>query len=246
MPLTVHAYNSPLQGDWQVANVFINTETERTLNYQYNDDRLVGRFMSVNTQEITTTLPGGAKCISPIIKENQLTLDKWVSNTQSLPETGGAKAYELGIAGKAKALFENINCAKGYFANGDPGGNASFVIVEEKLLLNWTDGTIVLLKPFNKNIKPQASFDCANAGSASEKAICANHELAALDISVARSYQYYQKEAVNLGKKEFKNQLKSQQKAWLSQRNSCHANTQCLKNSMNDRLEILAHTLDGI
>ena len=242
----VQAGNSPVQGEWQVEKAFINTETERTLNYQFNDDRLVGRFLSVTPQGISTTLPGGSNCQSPSMKESSSTLDAWVAATQSIPEKDAAKTYELGLDGSAKTQVENITCASGHFANGDAGSDASLAFVNQRLLLNWTDGTILLLKPVDKNSKPQASFDCAKAASAPEKAICGDRELAALDNSVARSYKAFRKEAASLGNNDLENKLQSQQKAWLSQRNSCNGDVQCLKKSMNDRLETLAHSLDGV
>ncbi len=44
LPSLARADNSLVNGEWQVKQAFINTESERTLNYQFNDDRLVGRF----------------------------------------------------------------------------------------------------------------------------------------------------------------------------------------------------------
>lgn len=242
---SVQAEDLPVQGEWQVTKVFINTQTERSLNYQYNDDRLVGRFLSVTPQAISTTLPGGANCQSPTMTEESTTLDSWVATTQAIPQKGAAKTYDLGIDGTAKTQVEHISCASGHFANGDAGGNASLALVNQQVLLNWTDGTIVSLTAVDKSSKPQASFDCTKARSGPEKAICGDRELAALDISVARSYRYYRKEAVSLGNKTLENQLQSQQKAWLNQRNSCNADVQCLKKAMNDRLQALAGSLDG-
>lgn len=246
LPSLALAGNSPVTGEWQVKQAFINTESERTLNYQFSDDRLVGRFLSVTDKGISTSLPGGSNCQSPTIKENGSTLNAWIAATQSIPEKDAAKTYELGLDGKAKAQVENITCASGNFSNGDPGADASFAVVNKSVLLNWTDGTILLLAPVDKNSKPKASFDCAKAASAPEKAICSDRELASLDSSVARSYRSFRQEAVKVGNKDLDKQLQSQQKAWLSQRNSCNADTQCLKKSMNDRLETLAHSLDGV
>lgn len=48
----VLADNLPVQGEWLVEKMFINTGTERTLNYQFDDDHLVGRFLSVSPQGI--------------------------------------------------------------------------------------------------------------------------------------------------------------------------------------------------
>ncbi|WP_082022432.1 lysozyme inhibitor LprI family protein [Enterobacter sp. Bisph1] len=246
LPFFAQASNTPLQGEWQVEEAFVNTETERTLNYQFNDDRLVGRFLSITAQGISTTLPGGANCQSPTFKESSTTLDAWIAATQSIDEKGAAKAYDLGLEGNAKTQVETVTCATGHFANGSPGGNASLASINQRLLLNWTDGTVLQLKPVDKNSKPQPSFNCVKAASASEKAICGDRELASLDQSVARSYASMRTEAVTVGNKELEKKLQTQQKAWLTQRNSCNADVQCLKKSMNDRLETLAHSLDGV
>lgn len=235
-----------MQGEWQVEKVFINTETERTLNYQFNDDRLVGRFLSVTPQGISTTLPGGSHCQSPSMEKHSSTLDAWVANTQSLPEEDAAKIYEPGLDGNTKIQAENIICASGHFTSGDVNGDVSQAFVNQRLLLNWTDGTILLLSSVDKNSKPQTSFDCAKADSVEEKAICGDRELAALDNSVARSYKAFRQEAVLTGNNDLENKIQSQQKAWLSQRNSCNGDVQCLKKLMNNRPETPARSLDEI
>ena len=70
---------------------------------------------------------------------------------------------------------------------------------------------------------PAASFDCAKAASATERAICSTVALARLDRAVAEAYRSALTEATDEGQKTA---LRTQQRAWLVQRNdACQAQT---------------------
>ncbi|MEB4589780.1 lysozyme inhibitor LprI family protein, partial [Candidatus Thiothrix sp. Deng01] len=82
-----------------------------------------------------------------------------------------------------------------------------------------------------------ASFDCAKATTKVEKAICADDGLSSLDDEMAAAYKLALKKG-NASK------IKSAQKDWLQERNSCasddsgaYANMQeCIKEQYNYRL----------
>lgn len=83
---------------------------------------------------------------------------------------------------------------------------------------------------------PAAGFDCTHAASASEKAICADAELAALDQRLGQLYAELQRN------ERGRHARRDAQRAWLRQRDSdCGANTGCLHGSYDVRLrELLA------
>jgi len=76
------------------------------------------------------------------------------------------------------------------------------------------------------------SFDCAQAGTSTERAICASDSLAALDRQIADSF-LRAREAATAAEQDG---LRQQQRLWLAQRNGCGADADCLRSSMTTRL----------
>ena len=85
---------------------------------------------------------------------------------------------------------------------------------------------------------PAASFDCAAAGTAVEKAICSDVALARLDRDVAEAYAYRLDITTEDAPKEA---LKSEQRAWLGRRDAAcpSAAAACLTKAYGDRLKTL-------
>lgn len=232
-------------GSWQVTNLSINNQSQRTLEYQHDDDRLVGRFINVSPTAITADLPGGVNCSSPVFTQNNQTLDTWITQVFGEADDANAKNYRLGISGTEKATITAIQCKAGQITSGDSDRNVDIVFVGNKVLLNWTDGSLLTLKPIDQNTKPIASFNCDKAVTDTEKVICRNRSLASLDASVSRSYSGYRKEALRLNNRDLESKLVTQQKEWLKKRNVCVSDTDCLQKSMQERLESLSHSLDA-
>jgi uncharacterized protein YecT (DUF1311 family) len=236
--------SSPM-GNWQIAKVSINNQAQRTLEYQHDDDRLVGRFVTVSPASIVADLPGGVNCQSPVFSQHDKKMNDWITDVFGQGDDASAENYRLGIAGTENAKISTVECKTGAFTTGDSDHNADFVFVENKVFLNWTDGTLLTLMPADENAKPVASFNCDKAESDTEKAICGNRTLASLDTSVSRSYSWYRQEAARLDNRELQTKLVTQQKAWLKQRNACASDATCLQKSMQNRLESLSHSLDA-
>ena len=232
-------------GSWQVTHVSINNQSQRTLEYQHDDDRLVGRFINVSPTAITADLPGGVNCSSPVFTQNNQTLDTWITQVFGEADDANAKNYRLGISGTEKATITAIQCKAGQITSGDSDRNVDIVFVGNKVLLNWTDGSLLTLKPIDQNTQPIASFNCDKAVTDTEKVICRNRSLASLDASVSRSYSGYRKEALRLNNRDLESKLVTQQKEWLKKRNVCVNDTDCLQKSMQERLESLSHSLDA-
>jgi len=76
---------------------------------------------------------------------------------------------------------------------------------------------------------PQASFDCAKAGTPTETAICHDPGLAALDLALAQAYQ------ARLAREA---DVRQQQRGWLRARDAgCGADPACLKAFIRARLD---------
>ena len=83
---------------------------------------------------------------------------------------------------------------------------------------------------------PVPSFDCAKAGTATEKAICSDVTLARLDRKVAAAYQWKLRYADEAEAKA----VRADQRAWLEFRDTCGSSMLCLTASYDDRLKVLS------
>lgn len=80
-----------------------------------------------------------------------------------------------------------------------------------------------------------SSFDCASAGSKSEKAICADADLSRLDEQLAERWR------ATLASVPDPKALKTDQRQWLKNRNGCGDLTACLRRQYLMRLAELEH-----
>jgi uncharacterized protein len=80
-----------------------------------------------------------------------------------------------------------------------------------------------------------ASFSCYGRLTVTERAICANAQLSAVDSEMASFYYADLKRAP----RAYKPILKRNQAQWLRSRNSCGASVGCLMSAYNQRLDEL-------
>jgi uncharacterized protein YecT (DUF1311 family) len=136
-------------------------------------------------------------------------------------------------------------------AGPDWANFADFILEKDKLDIHYpdyqvaayaegeqeTDIPLAALKGLTRNDRhaPAASFDCAAAGTAVEKAICSDVALARLDRDVAEAYLRDLKLATDDARKEA---LKTQERAWLGQRDAACPSVAvaCLTAALKDRL----------
>ncbi len=79
------------------------------------------------------------------------------------------------------------------------------------------------------------SFDCAEAEDASDRAICGDAELAALDRNLAAAY------ATAFKTTSSRKALREQQRSWLKKRSACEGKKECLSVRMTFRISELQH-----
>ena len=83
---------------------------------------------------------------------------------------------------------------------------------------------------------PVASFDCAKAGTATEKAICSDVALARLDRTLADSYA----QALSWASDDAeKTKIRDAQRKWIGKRDACGGDIGCLTSAYDARLKAL-------
>lgn len=236
--LFTHAAPVTVEGtSWVVKKAEINTDSERTLHYQYNDDRLVGRAIHFNQKDIVSTLPEEINCQQPQYKESIAPIDDFIKSTMGEADSASAKSYELDINGKERVTVLTPICQKGNFGGADTGENSKIVLLKNKIFINWYDGIILMLIPLDPRVKPDPSFSCSKAKTPSEKTICSDYDLSSYDRSINNAWKEAKDSAVSLDDKELTEKLLSTQKEWLNKRNACGDDKVCLKNNMVVRLQ---------
>jgi uncharacterized protein YecT (DUF1311 family) len=84
-----------------------------------------------------------------------------------------------------------------------------------------------------------ASYNCAKASTATERAICDFPELSALDDIMGQAYQSAKQSSKWITPED----LRRTQKNWLKKRNTCGRNVECLRTAYTQRLDEIS---DGV
>jgi uncharacterized protein YecT (DUF1311 family) len=202
------------------------------------------------------TFTGGAHPNSDFMTFNYLMPDGW---RIYLPEIFQAKALKaisaFAIADLKKQMGEDADDETIADGAGPAWDNFDgFILKPESLDLNFAAYQVAayaagpqfvsmplarlksLMRPDWK--APAASFDCARAGTAVEKAICGDVALARLDRGVAEAYQRALQYSFEAGEREKK---QAEQRAWLAERDrKCGSGEPaCLRDAYAARLKAL-------
>ncbi|QKJ85691.1 DUF1311 domain-containing protein [Paramixta manurensis] len=131
---------------WKVSQVNVNTASERTLNYQYDDNKLVGRLIAFGSKSITSTLPEKTDCQQPTYQPQKTTLNQLISSSMSGDDSANAKNYDLGIDGNHPINSFKILCHSGSFGRDMSDANAWVAMPDTgQAFINWYDGTLLTL-----------------------------------------------------------------------------------------------------
>lgn len=85
-----------------------------------------------------------------------------------------------------------------------------------------------------------ASFDCARARTADERAVCGNRALEDKDVELATLYGLIQK-LVPMGSRDV---IRREQTQWIAARARCGADVPCIRRSYDRRIATLRTTID--
>lgn len=237
-----------LTGMWQVTAVHIDSGTSRTLNYQQNDRRLVGRIFWISPEKITVNTPEMDGCEAPRVSMQIHKLDRLIQESMAgrspAPEQPTAADYGLSRSKNGAPEVFTFQCKNrlwGASLGREDGiqGVWGLKLDEKRLAIRWYDETILELSGIPPNTRPKASYDCHLTRSPAEKAICSSVALALLDVSIADAYTA----ALDRFSKEpdlpQRQALKVEQRSWLLQRNKCGSDAGCLQQAMSTRLDAL-------
>lgn len=237
-------------GAWQVLEVHVDTRATRTLSYRPNDYRLTGRVFVLGWDKVSSNTPEALLCTNPVARTDNMTFKNLMATSMAgrgtSPENPTPKDYALTIGDNKSISIITLTCQEGLWANGlgrEGGIEGAWIVAlsAKKLAVRWYDETVLILEKLSENAAPKASFDCKNASTDVEKAICASEPLAAFDLSVTQSYLSAVKRYKALHQSTDVHRLYTQQKAWLVERNSCGAHIKCLQDAMASHLEALAN-----
>ena len=234
-------------GSWQVKNVYINTYQTMRPSIIINDPTLVGRVLSFKSDKIWGETLDGAGCIQPELKiQPETTLNNLLAlTTGAESEKTLSEHYLLGQQGNKKIRPFIIQCQKGMVGpEGEKIDNWLTMLNENTMLINWDDNTLLALQKLPQDAPATPSFNCRNAGTSTEKAICGSFDLAAWDHSVSDAFQMailqINHNGVDVSEKT--SVLKSEQRRWLAARNSCKDDKVCIKKYMVARVSDLVES----
>lgn len=223
-----------LVGRWQVTEVHINTYMSSKTDYRWNDPQLRWRIFTFSDAQLSNDTPEGDDCEAPQAVTTKMSathlMDDSLAHTWGSdrdPETHPSPAaYGLKIDPNGQVNVTSIHCKDGLW-QGDLGtgkgveGAWMFLTRGGQLVMRWRDETILMLDRLPPDAKPQASFDCAKANSAAEKAICSSIQLASFDRSVNWAYKIARDDAKDAG--DSLSKLAAGQRTWLRKRDACGA-----------------------
>lgn len=230
-------------GDWLVVEVRIDETTERRIAYSPDDRRLLHRVVRVRPHELVVDAPEYTVCTKPAWMRRETTAGVlWSVSFESsvspahwgfpLPDREFIRVYELACENE-RYFGPSIQSHA-----SESRGTWLYPLADGRIALRWYDQTLLILRKIQPGERPFASYDCAKAVTATERKICSTHVLAGFDRSIGELYRIVHKyaEETELEAKR----IQAQQRMWLVKRNACGSDAQCLRRSMQTRLQELA------
>lgn len=205
-----------------------------------------------------STFLGGAHPSHDIITYNYLMPDAW---EVYLPEIfDGQRALDkisaLSIAQLEKTLGGPDGMSDPDWIKSGAGPNwanfQDFLLLDDKLVIRFSPYQVAAYAAGDQKVElplselsglmrkdwkaPVASFDCAAASSATEKAICSDVALGRLDRAMADSYTQV---LAFTAEDADKAKIREAQRAWIAERNACGGDVACLTGQYDARLKAL-------
>ncbi|MFZ1984220.1 MAG: hypothetical protein WAU91_07385 [Desulfatitalea sp.] len=237
-------------GIWQVTGVLSDAGSPYAHKFEFDDPRLMGGILFVSPQRIIAKADGETEsCKNPTVTMQNITAGQLIKDTMGgrvePPEHPTTRDFDLPFDQNEQLT---VMWVKGFgcWDHLTDDGTWMLEMPDGRLAMRWRTSSIVLWSRAPANIKPPASFDCAKARTPVEKTICGSVELSLLDnyesewytqtISnlVSRAWGCRDKRYLDAIKP-----IKNEQKAWLKQRDACGADPQCLKSSMDTRIDAM-------
>ena len=248
-----------MKGTWQVSDVLFDLGNNETYHKGPGKKYLIpiyfGRIINMTSKKITINNPNESVCEDPKLLPRKSTAAKIVA--KSIHTRVYENAYptphdmRLPLADDAPVEVLYLTCGDKLSPSSlshvvDDLSNVRWFINlgNDRLAMNWRKQSILILNRLRDNAKPLASFDCAKAGTITEKTICSDIGLAAYDKSLAQAYKlvmtYYRSRSDT---KSTIAELRASQKKWITKRDQCGNDIVCLEKAIDDRIVDLAYDL---
>lgn len=229
-----------LIGVWDVAYVGVDARDQAHWFYRKDDPRLLGRELVITAQSLTIN-DGSQPCLNP----------NWTMKSTSWKELIG-KSFERsqshGIStqptpddfGIKKSNDQRVDvywpsCEKNKNKRVPAPWNETWFAYDGKTLTMKVSTTALLsLRKRSVTEKPKSSFPCDKAQNPAERQICKSISLSALDRSVSSAWHI----AMNKHQKNL-SKLRTEQAAWLKERDACGEDASCLEREMLERVDAL-------
>lgn len=230
-----------IAGVWDVAHVRVDQQDAPHWNYRPDDPRLVGRKLVISAGGVELRAAKLA-CAPSSLRPRATTWGVLFARGFPRPE-GGPRApgpkpqdFLVDVPARGRVVAYSL-CPSDPVNRGVRFPQDTWVAPRgpDELALHLDSQVLLLLRRRPAGATPAPTFACAEAGSPTEKAICADVDLAAWDRSVAQAFT----EALARGRFEEKD-LRAEQAAWLSERDGCGADAACIATAMHRRVNELA------
>jgi uncharacterized protein YecT (DUF1311 family) len=232
----------PFEGEWVVSSVRINDLETRRLNYGPDAPALQYRLLNITGNSLTGNLPEIYSECKPL-KAEKTTMVASALMKDDFLENAHFKDYNIPIQDDKSIYVYRFKCGEsllGAEANSSAkvGGVWVVELQKSRIAMRWHDNTILVLDRVETPIPP--SFNCKARLNDTEKTICGSNELSGYDKSVSSAYKNGLTQYADYDETERLQHLKnfrSAQNKWITERNKCGKDEQCIKTSMVKRID---------
>jgi uncharacterized protein YecT (DUF1311 family) len=226
-----------VQGRWEVIQVAVDHRDQPHWQYFPDDPRLLGRRLVVDGSGIRLD-DGSRACDAPAFTTLPASkLQRFIGDRLPRPASFDTPTQptlaDFGIKlSDAPISPLEIRCTP----SESPWNGAWLVAASTDRLLTNYDGSgyVLVLRRLGNHEPIRASFACAKAHGAAERAICASATLAGYDRSVAAAYRFALQRAGDDA-----NAVRQAQRQWIDSRDACGTDVNCLAERMRDRTDQL-------
>jgi uncharacterized protein len=240
-----------LLGIWRITGVLSDAGSWYRHKFEPDDPRLMGGILFISPQSMIAKADGEMPSSkNPTVTLQTITAGQLLKDTMDEhPEPPAhPTTRDFGLPFDQNEQL-SVMWVKdfGCWDELDFNGTWMFEMPDGRLAMLWRNSAIILLSRAPADIPPPASFDCTKAHTPVEKTICGSVALSLLDSNVAA---WYESTSGSLSSRAWGEQdrryldamthYKSEQKAWLKQRDACGSNAECLKKSMDARIAAMS------
>lgn len=225
-----------LQGDWEVTQVGVDENDQPHWRFEPGDPRLVGRALAVGPHGELSFDFGKSPCRAvDWVARPAATLSAIVGNTFARPPGGDLPRlpaladFGLKLDDRPVVAFD-ADCAgaarwnRAWFAS----------LGADRMVVAYDGDLLLVLSRVERGTPPVASFACGAARTPTEKAICGSRALAGYDRSLAAAWRRGLQRH-----DDDKPAFEKAQRDWLATRNACGADTACISDRLQERIDVL-------